>query len=50
MLEEKIGEGGMGAVLLARQVFLRRPTALKDVTTRRSVPEEVASFKPSRRP
>ena len=43
-LEEKIGEGGMGAVYRARHAFLRRPTAVKLIRAEHASPETLARF------
>ena len=43
-LEEKIGEGGMGAVYRARHAFLRRPTAVKLIRSELASPELLARF------
>jgi eukaryotic-like serine/threonine-protein kinase len=44
LLEEKIGEGGMGVVYRARHALLRRPTAIKLVLPERAGPENLARF------
>jgi serine/threonine protein kinase len=43
-LEEKIGEGGMGAVYRARHAFLRRPTAVKLIRSGLENPALLARF------
>jgi serine/threonine protein kinase len=43
-LEDKIGEGGMGAVYRARHAFLRRPTAIKLIRSGLVDPETLARF------
>jgi eukaryotic-like serine/threonine-protein kinase len=43
-LEDKIGEGGMGAVYRARHAFLRRPTAVKLIRSEVASPETLARF------
>jgi eukaryotic-like serine/threonine-protein kinase len=43
-LEDKIGEGGMGAVYRARHAFLRRPTAVKLIRSGLASPEILARF------
>jgi serine/threonine protein kinase len=43
-LEEKIGEGGMGAVYRARHAFLRRPTAVKLIRSGLATPGLLARF------
>ncbi len=43
-LQEKIGEGGMGTVYLARHALLRRPTALKTLKKEALSEENVARF------
>jgi eukaryotic-like serine/threonine-protein kinase len=43
-LEDKIGEGGMGAVYRAKHAFLRRPTAVKLIRSEVASPEMLARF------
>jgi serine/threonine protein kinase len=43
-LEEKVGEGGMGAVYRARHAFLRRPTAVKLIREGTASKEMLARF------
>jgi eukaryotic-like serine/threonine-protein kinase len=44
MLEEKIGEGGMGAVYRGRHALLRRPTAVKLLEPAKTTEVSVARF------
>jgi len=44
VLENKVGEGGMGAVYRARHAFLRRPTAVKLILSEMATPDMLARF------
>src|SRR4029079_1537580 len=44
VLENKVGEGGMGAVYRDRHAFLRRPTAVKLILSDMATPDMLARF------
>jgi len=45
IVEEKIGEGGMGTVYRAQHGLLKRPTAIKLLSPERNAPEDIDRFR-----
>lgn len=45
LIEEKLGEGGMGTVYRAKHGLLKRPTAIKLMSPERNSPEDIDRFR-----